>query len=332
MNYRPVFIAGCDRSGTTLLGDLLGNSQWSVTTPESQFIHDLLLRIGLGDFSRSEEAAAWLQKHFRYATWDLDLDHQQLAGLIDPGQPRGTIENLVGAYAAMKHLDKPAADVWIDHTPDNFKYAAMLKHHFPDARFIHIVRDGRAVCASIKPRDWGPNNAYMASRHWADRLQEAMAVEVSEGANCLRVRFEDLLHRPAAVLREICTFIDLPFDENMLRGGGLQLPGFTRTQHSLVGSRIQPERADSWQRQLSATEVRDFESYPLSHTLLKRMGYATKHAQPAQLSTLRILGRYLHDFAHYLLHRLRHRRMEQKTLARHLKGIKSPRTVSATVD
>ncbi len=48
MNYRPIFIAGCDRSGTTLLGDLLGNSRWSITTPESQFIHDLLIQIRPG--------------------------------------------------------------------------------------------------------------------------------------------------------------------------------------------------------------------------------------------------------------------------------------------
>ena len=40
------------------------------------------------------------------------------------------------------------------------------------------VRDGRAVCESIKSLDWGPNNAYTASRHWSTRLQEALAVEV----------------------------------------------------------------------------------------------------------------------------------------------------------
>ncbi len=332
MNYRPVFIAGCDRSGTTLLGDLLGSSRWSVTTPESQFIHELLLRIGLGDFSQAEEAADWLQEHFRYATWELGLDDLQLAGLIDLYQPRRSIENLVGVYARRHHPEKPAADVWIDHTPDNFKYQGMLKHLFPDARFIHIVRDGRAVCASIKRLDWGPNNAYMASRHWADRLREAMAVEVSEGDNCLRVRFEDLLQEPERVLREVCAFIDLPFDETMLCGGGLHLPEFTRSQHALVGNPLHPERAGAWKKHLSSAEIRDFESYPISHTLLRRMGYATEHAQPPQLSTLRILGRYLHDFVHYLLHRSRHRRMEQRTLARHLKRVQSPDALGAMAE
>ena len=317
MNYRPIFIAGCDRSGTTLLGDLLGNSRWSVTTPESQFIHDLLIQLGLGSFRSPEAAAAWLLDHFRYVAWNMPLNLRELADLIDLDRPRVTIENLITQYVRHTHPDKCGADVWIDHTPDNFKYQAMLKHVFPEARFIHIVRDGRAVCASLKPLDWGPNNAYMASRYWASRLQEAMAVEVAEGENCLRVCFEDLLNRPQDVIRRICGFIDLPFETGLLNGGGLVIPAFTRTQHRLVGKPLDASRAESWRRKLSAAEIRDFESYPLSHTLLGRLGYQTRFEEPPHLSSMRVLGRYCHEFVHYLLHRHRHHRMEARAVSAH---------------
>jgi hypothetical protein len=317
MNYRPIFIAGCDRSGTTLLGDLLGKSRWSITTPESQFIHDLLIQIGLGSFRSPEAAAAWLLEHFRYVAWDMPLTLRELADLIDLERPRVTIENLIASYARLTHPEKHGADVWIDHTPDNFKYQAMLKRLFPEARFIHIVRDGRAVCASIMPLDWGPNNAYTASRHWSTRLQEAMAVEVAEGDNCLRVRFEDLLSQPQEVIRRICGFIDLPFDASLLDGGGLAVPAFSRDQHRLVGKPIDASRADDWRRKLSAAEIRDFESYPLAHTLLSRMGYQTRSEDPPHLSSLRILGRYCHEFVHYLLHRRRHRRVEARAISAH---------------
>jgi hypothetical protein len=324
MIYRPVFIAGCDRSGTTLLGDLLGNSRWSVTTPESQFFHDLLIHVGLGSFRSPETAAAWLLEHFRYVAWDLPLNLRELAAQIDLERPRRTLENLVAQYVRHVHPDKGEADVWIDHTPDNFKYQTMLRRLFPEARFIHVVRDGRAVCASIKPLDWGPNNAYSASRHWAARLQEAMAVEVAEGENCLRVRFEDLLSEPEAVIRRACTFIDLPFESSMLSGGGLQLPAFTRGQHRLVGGPPDASRADDWRRRLSAAEVRDFESYPLAHTLLGRMGYQTCFEEPPQLSSLRILGRYCHEFVSNLLHRRRHRRMEARAVSAHRVALNRP--------
>jgi hypothetical protein len=317
MTYRPIFIAGCDRSGTTLLGDMLGNSRWSITTPESQFIHDLFIQIGLGSFTSSEQAANWLLNHFRYVAWDLPLSAAELAGLIVLEKPRLTIENLIGAYVQHNHAGKTGADVWIDHTPDNFRYQTMLKRYFPEARFIHMVRDGRAVCASIKPLPWGPNNAYMASRHWATRMQEALTVEVAEGNNCLRVRFEDLLSNAVQTIHTICEFIDLPFESTLIIGGGLVLPEFTRTQHSLVGKPLDQSRAMDWQQKLSRKEIRDFESYPLAHTLLARMGYETVFDEPPQLSSAHILNRYCHEFVNYLINRSRHRSMERNAVSKH---------------
>jgi hypothetical protein len=325
MNYRPVFIAGCDRSGTTLLGDLLGNSRWSVTTPESQFLHDLLIQLQVKSFATTIAAARWLSQHFRFAAWGLPLNDQELATLIDLEHPRVTIENLIRCYVAHTHPDKTGADIWIDHTPDNFKYQTMLKRLFPEARYIHIVRDGRAVCASIKPLDWGPNNAYTASRHWAQRLQEGLAVEVAEDTNCLRVHYEDLLDDPAGTLRRLCEYIDMPFEAGMLAGGGLQLPEFTTGQHSLVGRPLDPTRADRWRRLLSHQEVRDFESYPLAYTLLNQMGYTPSHPAPPVLSSLRVLRCYCHEFVNYLRNRRRHLRMESRTVAgRRLKADAAP--------
>lgn len=317
MNYRPIFIAGCDRSGTTLLGDILGRSRWAVTTPESQFIHDLLIQFNLGSFQSPEAAAAWLLSHFRFVSWGMTLPLRELAQLIALDNPRATVENLIHCYVRFAHPDKTGADAWIDHTPDNFKYHAMLKRVFPEARFIHIVRDGRAVCASIKSLDWGPNNAYMASRHWATRLREAMAVEVAEGPNCLRVRFEDLLSDPEDVLHRICNFADLPFDVSLLDGGGMALPEFTRDQHRLIGKPLDTSRADAWRRQLSRAETRDFESDPLAHTFLTRMGYETSFADPPSVPTLRVLSRYCHEFVQGLRHRKRHLSMERCAVAAH---------------
>jgi hypothetical protein len=317
MNYRPIFIAGCDCSGTTLLGNMLGHSRWSVTTPESQFFHDLLIQLNLGRFSSPEVTAAWLLDHFHFVAWGIPLPQRELAQLVDLEEPRTTIENLIHRYMQHRHPDKNDADVWIDHTPDNFKYHAMLKRYFPEARFIHIVRDGRDVCASINALDWGPNNAYMGSRHWATRLREAMAVEVSEGPNCLRVHFEDLLNDPEDVLRRICSFADLPLERSLLDSGGLVHSAFCREQHHLVGKPLDPSRAESWRHQLSRSEIRDFESDPMAHTLLTLLGYRPQFDDPPTVSSLHVLGRYCHDFVHHLLHRKRLKAMEQRAVSAH---------------
>lgn len=316
MNYRPVFIAGCDRSGTTLLGDLLGCSPWAITTPESQFVHELLLHLQLNSFDTPRAATHWLVNHFRYAAWDLPLNTAELEQLLNLDDPRATIETIVKEYVKQFHADKLNADVWVDHTPDNFKYYSQLKSLFPDARFIHIVRDGRAVCASIRGLDWGPNNAYMASRHWAERLQQALIVEGAEADNCVRVRYEDLLTRPHEILAQLCEFIDIPFDETMTKGGGLVVPDFTRTQHDLVGQAPKAEKAYQWRSKLSKQDLRDFESYPFSHLFLNKMGYKTEFESPPQLSAPHILYCYTHEFLSYLFNRFRHRRMEHRVVAR----------------
>jgi hypothetical protein len=297
--YRPIFISGCDRSGATLLGNMLGNSRWSVTTPESQFFHELLIQSNLGSFCSPEVAATWLLDHFRFGAWGIPLQVRELAQLIDLEEPRTTIENLIHSYMQHTHPDKHNADVWIDPTPDSFKHYAMLKHYFPEARFIHIVRDGRAVFDSIKALDWGPNNAYMGSRHWAALLRDAMAVEVAEGSNCLRVRFEDLLSDQEGMLRRICNFADLPFEDSLL-------------DKPLAASRVEPSP-----HQLNSAEIRDFESYPLAHKFLTCMGYRSKFEVPPRVSSLRVFGRYCHDFVHCLLHRKRHKAMERRAVLAH---------------
>jgi hypothetical protein len=155
----------------------------------------------------------------------------------------------------------------------------------------------------------------MASRHWARRLQEGLAVEVAEESNCLRVHYEELLYRPESTLRRLCEFIDMPFDLDMLTGGGLQLPAFTTAQHSLVGRPLDPTRVDRWRRQLRDREIRDFESHPLTHTLLNQMGYTASHPAPPRLSSLHVLRCYCHEFICYLRNRRRHLRMESRTVA-----------------
>lgn len=323
MNLRPVFIGGCDRSGTTLLGDMLGATSWSFVTPESQFFHDLLLHLKLEAFDNPKAASRWLYNHFRFASWQLNLDVDELTQVIHLKQPRDTIEAIVKIYLQQKHPEKSHADVWIDHTPDNFKYHSVLKSIFPEARFIHIVRDGRAVSASLKNLDWGPNNAYTASRHWSQRLEQALAVEACEGDNCFRLHYEKLLAEPEQALKQLCAFIDVPYEAKMLNGGGLKLPAFTKKQHSLIGKAPQQKNADAWRSQMTESDLRDFESYPFSRLLLNKMGYPLAFTDIPRLTRLRVFNRYLHDFIHYLINRLHHSKMEHKLISTYQKKLTS---------
>lgn len=314
MPLRPVFIAGCDRSGTTMLGDILGSASDSFATPESQWIHEYLLISHLQGFADTLHAARWLKAHFRFAVWDLALSDEQLAALIDLTNPRVTIDNVIGAYLKQHGRDPEDNLWWCDHTPDNFKFYALLKSCFPAAKYIHIVRDGRAVFQSIKPLDWGPNNAYMGTRYWTTRVQQALMVEVAEGSNCYRIRYEDILRNPEEALSRLCEFTGQAYHEPMLDGGGLILPEFTQNQHKLVGKRPDASRLENWRNGLSKTEIVEFESYPWSRMIMEKMGYTMDTAEPSIQRFYIVVYRYFHDSFMYLWNRRKHIRMEKKKL------------------
>lgn len=314
MSLRPVFIGGCDRSGTTMLGDILGASPDSFATPESQWVHQLAPRLHLEAFSSSAEALDWLCGEFRFAVWDLQRE-RDLSDLDLPlDDPRACVEMIIRRYLERNLEAKSGASIWVDHTPDNVRYYPLLRAMFPDARYVHIVRDGRAVYQSIRDLDWGPNNAYKATRFWAERLEQALGVEMAEGERCLRVRYEDVLRDPETEIRRICSFAEIPFDEQMLSGGGVILPAFTRGQHRLVGKPPDASRLDAWRKRLSTKEIEDFEAWPPSRLFMQRFDYALDTAEPVQRGGLHTLWCYLQDFGLYLRHRLQHKRMEQAKL------------------
>lgn len=314
MNIKPVFIAGCDRSGTTMLGDILGSAEESFATPESQWVHEFLLMLQANGFTDALHAARWLRAQFRFAVWELDLSEQGLADLIDLKDARSSIENIIAAYLQQHDRSVDGAFWWCDHTPDNFKFYPLLKSCFPEARFIHIVRDGRAVFNSIRDLDWGPNNAYMGSRFWVERVQLALQVEMAEKGNCRRVRYEDILRNPEVLISELCDFTGQVYKEDLLDGGGVVLPGFTRGQHKLVGKRPEPSRIDSWRKHMSGAQISEFEAYPWTRVLMQTFDYPMDTTAPEKISVLRVLFRYVHESLKYMLNRLKHRGMEQRSL------------------
>ncbi len=322
-DLRPVFIGGCDRSGTTMLGDMLGASTNAFATPESQSFHELLPLMHVRAFATPVEAARWLGEHFRFATWEMAGGPEKLAELVDLDDPRGTMIRIVREYLRQNHPEKLHAGVWVDHTPDNFKHYTLLRHYFPDARYVHIVRDGRDVFNSVRGLDWGPNNAYMGTRFWAGRLREALAVEISEGLGCLRVHYEDILRNPEGELARVCEHAQVPYADSMVDGGGLVLPGFTRGQHQLVGSRPDPSRIGQWRERMSAREIAEFEAYPWTRTLLKQLGYPLVTEKPQAPGGFIVLLRYIQDFLSYGINRARHRMMERKLLRKQAAGAES---------
>ncbi len=271
-----VFIGGCGRSGTTLLASALGCAAATVVTPESQFKQEMIRGLRTGRLAGDPASMYdWIDRDTRFkAVWQMKPE-RRLAQSPLVGAPALTavVVDVVDQYAARHGAAQWRC--WIDHTPENFREVATLMRMFPQLRFIHVVRDGRAAAASVLPLDWGPNDIIRAARWWTTEVALGLAMEATHPDRVMRVRYEDLTTDPETLLRAAAGFTGLAYDPRMLKADGFVLPGYTQGQHQLVGSAFDAGRNDGWKSALGPRQVEMFEA--TAGDLMDLLGYERQH-------------------------------------------------------
>jgi Sulfotransferase family len=310
-SFRPIFIVGCQRSGSTMLGAMLGAHPKIVCLPEAQFIGDFLPADPNPPVDPTELLDA-IENHWRFRIWDFDLAGARPQPDEIAPSFAATICWLARRYAVF--LGKPEAKLWVEQQPGHIKRALHLAKHFPDARFLHIVRDGRAVALSLMARDWGPKRALAAAKYWQERVAIGLALEIELGPTCVRrVRYEAVLDQPRDQLTSLAAFLGLNFDTAMERPTGLRLPRFTLEDHQLVGSALIGARASSWRQQMRRRDVEIFEYQ--TGDLLPLLGYElTCGAHPPPIGEFEKLRLALEDHALRMVCRLRFARRRRRHL------------------
>jgi hypothetical protein len=296
---RPIFIGGCSRSGTTLLGAMLGVGPRLLTVPEAEFKWQLCTAASTSDSPISgvlDTAAArrHLENDRMLRLWAVDLP----ADLPAQVTYSSFLGYLVVAFG--RASGKPDADVWIDHTPGNIRFVQTLRRAFPDARFVNIIRDGRAVTASVLPLDWGANDVFESAYHWSAQVAAGLAAAAQFGPEVVHtVQYEDLIKDPTTVLTGICEFAGIDFDEAMVGSRDYRLRGYEHGQQDLVLQTPDVSRIDGWRQQLSPHQIRDFEwvtgellgylGYELVYGVRARRRSKREHLTAATVSTARRL-------------------------------------------
>lgn len=105
-----------------------------------------------------------------------------------------------------------------DKTPDYMLSMPFLVRLLPEARFVHVVRDGRDVALALRDVDWMRQNEVIdCALYWALRVQTARRAGRWLGPQrYCEVRYEDLVSNPEASLRRVCGFLGLRYADTML--------------------------------------------------------------------------------------------------------------------
>lgn len=163
------------------------------------------------------------------------------------------------------------APVLIDSSKSAIRMKLLYLTYPKRMKCIQLVRDGRAVAASYLRRG-EIDSMSLITGMWVrrNRCAEAMIRSIPKDRATL-LKYEDLCRNPEKVVRDICAFLGLEFQENMLRYGATP-------KHNICGNpmRFESEAAikldERWRDQLSAKDLADFEK--VAGWLNRKYGYS----------------------------------------------------------
>ncbi|MEK6477319.1 sulfotransferase [Catalinimonas sp. 4WD22] len=217
VNKSPVFIVSSGRSGTTLLRSFLNGTENIYVPHESDF----LVR-GFPFYSRKEaytEDDLWIITHLFIRSsqdegWGMDCNY--IYNYLRENRPStfAQINNSI-YYSYLDQIGK--SDIpWGVKAPVLIAHLDRIFSIFPNAKIIHIVRDGRDVCLSYqdihkkitKRKRFGPNTILANALYWIDGLRR---IEKSNNNQVYELRYEDLIMKTDETLKNIFTFLNFSY-------------------------------------------------------------------------------------------------------------------------
>lgn len=286
------FIVGSPRSGTTLLRLMLDAHPLLAIPPETGFIVPLTVH-GKESYGCVESFWKLLTGYpdSKSSAWpDFHLKKQPLRDALEKIHPFDSAEGLRVFYRLYASRFKKSR--FGDKTPMYARHMTGIEALLPEARFIHIVRDGRDTAVSLRKLWFSPGNTMTEqAAFWRDNVLTARE-QGRQVRHYLEVSYEKLVQDPKKVLHEICAFIELPYSKKMLdyhqhaprrinehegrlnKDGTVILSKEARMKQQASSSKaLMPELIGRWRTILTASEVLEFEA--VAGETLRLYGYET---------------------------------------------------------
>jgi hypothetical protein len=174
---------------------------------------------------------------------------------------------------------------WGDKTPMYMQNLRLLQRLFPDALYVHLIRDGRDAALSFLAMPRGlmtetwmhPRTPAEFACQWRTEVAAARRLGRRVGSHYVEVRYEDLVAEPEPALRRTCELAGLDYEPAMLDYAGSVDVSAKPHQQRLMQPPTKGVR--DWRAQMSAEDVSAFER--VAGDLLRELGYETSRAPDA---------------------------------------------------
>lgn len=259
-----VFIVGAPRSGTTWLHRMIAeHPQVAAVDPELTWF-SRYVPPALGNFERERQ-------HMDKGDWQ-----QGLPVLFTPEEVLSGLRDLTGLVYDRVLRTRPGATHILDKHPNYANHMATITRVLPGARFIHIIRDGREVAASMisaaKRNHFGASEASGAAADWDRFTRNAMASGRAFGPErYIEVRYEALMKDDGTLLDRLFRFMGLSMDVAISRAI-VERNAFGKRNFSATDPKRKAKPDQTWQERLNLHERRRFDR--VAGPLLVELAYA----------------------------------------------------------
>jgi len=277
----PFFLVGNPRSGTKMLRELLNASPdvW-MSEVESHFIPKFTRAIaGYGDlgtrpkFDQLTESLRGTRAFWQWERRGVQVGDAEWWEACPSHDWPGIVAGLFRCVHRREMPDAAArweSIVWGDKTPVYMGEIPLLSTLFPQARFVHLVRDPRDCVLSTEDA-WG-NTALRTAQEWATRVRLCRAGGARlGGGRFLELRYEDLTDDVPGQLARIFDFLGVPTPADAGR--------FRRVPENLGAAKgadaVVAGNKQKWKTRMTPEERRDVEE--LTGDLLDAYGYEREH-------------------------------------------------------
>lgn len=285
MTTGPIFVAGLERSGTSLAYAMLASHPRIAMTRRTNLWRHFYNQYGdLSDPTNLERCLAMMMRYKRIVKLQPDADRLR-SDFLEGDRTYARLFALVEEQYA-ERAGKPR---WGDKSLNTENYAEPILSAYEGARILHMIRDPRDRFASSVTR-WGTRRGgvgagiaeWLASVHRAEELQSRFPESYRI------VRYEDLVSEPERTVNEICRFIGEEYDPAMMAMGGapsLTDKGFNSSYGPVEGIQISTTSIGRFRSVLRPGQVAFVQL--VARDEMSRHGYP---CDPVELSTVARLG------------------------------------------
>jgi hypothetical protein len=281
LNGPPLFIVSSGRAGTTLLRVMLNRGKNIFIPLESDFIARAFPHFSEDKPIPPEKyklLASIFRHHSQKKGWG--LEKEEIVSYLEEAKPKDYAESVAGIVDLYFDQNNIEPSRWGIKAPVLIASIDRILETFPNAKVVHMVRDGRDVCLSYQnvhettEDTFGPKRIHENALYWIDGLRRVATFE----DQVFDVRYEDLVLQPEETLKALCSFLELPFTTEMLDSSSENssqkmdlVSTHSKTIHKNLSKKLLKDNINKYRSKMTKGDIMIYEL--LAAKYLKKYGY-----------------------------------------------------------